>query len=1574
MSEPSDPPKENDGERAPRTVLEAIMFTDIEGSVRLAQRLGLERYAVILKRHGALFHEALRTVKTGHLEMHTGDGYMARFGRPSDAVAVALRFQWSIMREAWGDDCELRVRIGIHQGEILLISSEHEGPASVGTPQNLASRVMAMAAGGQVLLTRAVFDDARQFIRTIPEIPAEAQAELGWEAHGSYLIKGLDSPVEIFEVGERGHALFQKPENGPHATRSVSAEEEATLGWRPAKEMEVPKRHGWFLRERLGEGGFGEVWLAENRKTGEQRVFKFCFDAVRLRTFKRELVLFRLICDSLGKRRDIATLYEAQLESAPFFLESEYCPGGTLKQWLDEKIRADAAPMPLRLAIVARVARALAAAHSVGIIHKDVKPSNIFMEMREDGTPSPRLADFGIGVLQDPSALPALDLTFTGNLGDTGELTRTGTRLYSAPEYMVGSSASVHGDIYSLGVLLYQVAIGDFARPLSDGWQRDVPDDLVREDIAACVDGDPERRLSDARLLAERLENYAQRRAGRDAARRKAEHRRRMKVAVVCGAIAAVVFGAVSVIAMLLNRADTTSKTHTAEMSTEHELAAHRLYVSDLQAAAGDLGAGRAEVARAALNRHRPKTGERDRRGWEWFFADSLLNTGLTRTVSARPLRALAVSPDALRAAVAGDAGEVTIWSCDALEKIAGWSAGPHAVRCLGWSATGVLAGGLANGEVVLWEPDTGREIKRWWANDGGVNTLEWLPDSDSLFTGGANGSLARWSTDGRAIWQARREAPVQALAWRQESGSLGVVFGQPARLVVAEEARIADWHDYELHTPESALAWRPGIYEVAVGMKSEPLLSWNPYACKQSFSLDHRFCPRASAYGWSPRGDAVAVGCIDGTISVVDAYRGGDARIPLPGHKGRVTGLRWLDGKMERLLSAGEDGTLRAWDDLRRSSDAGDLRFPTAIADAQWHPSENKLAVLLAGDEVQIVDGASWKVEWSRPLPLPQNARAAFAGGRIAWSPDGRWLAAACAGRAPVAWHVADGEKFVAADVESGGDVGWLADSRRLLVRGPRGWSSVAVENAAGTPIAGTEKAVWIGGLDGGRLGMVLAKDDAPHFLTTNPNGGDPRLDTALPADLGPVRRCALNRDRTLLALAGESGAVMWIDTRTGQTSRPGTAHAGPALVLGWQPDGSRLASIGADGVCRIFNVAMAAQNWMLEPKLKPEVPAAGWSADGRRLMIASASERRVKIYDAGGSPSRIAFPERLAQACTAIERAPGEDFGWHALAQAVGETRGDGANPEADALLGAARLGIEARFCALGETNLAPAKIAAEWKGVPLPAAVRLAAACALGQWDDALALSLHDSSAAFFLLARAEALARLGRREDAEAATLEAWRALRRQHGGDEKIPANFSSSGGEGVDLAPWANIKLTEDWAGGQNNNLASLPAVLEPPGGRFHCRDFIQLAGKSLRIAGGRMLPRSTGWMPLNRAGSEVSMLVAACYVDVTEHLQDHCIGSLFLLRQGGGAVRIPLIYGRNVWDWWTPSSGFIDEAPEENVAWRGSNPNANSTGHNLALYRIAWNAADGEAPATAISIATHVRRPAPMLMSVDVK
>jgi WD40 repeat protein len=249
-------------------------------------------------------------------------------------------------------------------------------------------------------------------------------------------------------------------------------------------------------------------------------------------------------------------------------------------------------------------------------------------------------------------------------------------------------------------------------------------------------------------------------------------------------------------------------------------------------------------------------------------------------------------------------------------------------------------------------------------------------------------------------------------------AAKVAVVLGEPARLFVSKRDGSSDEHEYALNVPESAVAWRPGVYEVAIAMEEYPLRFFNPYTCGSSFSLPAKFSPGTTAYAWSTSGDGLAVGGLDGKILVLDPQRRDEARAtPLYGHRGRVTALHWLKRPGgERLLSVGEDGTLRSWDYLRRSDELATVGFDTFIADAAWSPVARKMAVLLAGDELRILDGDTWDSEWSEPLPTPLRPRTPFARSRIAWSPDGQWLAAASPGRSLAAWHLSDGRRIVAA------------------------------------------------------------------------------------------------------------------------------------------------------------------------------------------------------------------------------------------------------------------------------------------------------------------------------------------------------------------------------------------------------------------------------------------------------------------------------------------------------------------------------------------------------------------------------
>ena len=289
-----------------------------------------------------------------------------------------------------------------------------------------------------------------------------------------------------------------------------------------------PQRPQWKLVERLGTGGHGEAWLARHEKTDDARVFKFAVDVQALSSLKREITLYRLLHDSLGQRAAIARIFEWNLTEPPYFIEMEYVAGGNLQAWSEAQGGLSAIPLTARLELVARICDAVAAAHSVGALHKDLKPGNVLIHV-EDGIPQVRLCDFGSGAVLDPQRLEALGITRQGFTKTITGAT-SATPLYLAPEVIAGQPFTIQADIYSLGILLYQVVAGDLRRALAPGWESDVADELLREDIALAAAGNPAKRLTDAAQLAERLRTLEARREAwvlEQAARRRAENARR---------------------------------------------------------------------------------------------------------------------------------------------------------------------------------------------------------------------------------------------------------------------------------------------------------------------------------------------------------------------------------------------------------------------------------------------------------------------------------------------------------------------------------------------------------------------------------------------------------------------------------------------------------------------------------------------------------------------------------------------------------------------------------------------------------------------------------------------------------------------------------------------------------------------------------------------------------------------------------------------------------------------------------------------------------------------------------------
>ena len=321
---------------------------------------------------------------------------------------------------------------------------------------------------------------------------------------------GDEDPPVIVTVPRVGYRLAV-----PVYCKTVAAAAGPELGFKAGQV--VPGREQWRLSRPMDLSGSSEVWLAENPKTHEQRVFKFAADGARLKGLKREITISRFLRETLGDRPEFVRILEWNFETSPFFLESEYA-GSNLAEWAEAQGGLSKIPNETRLQLLVDVAKAVAAAHDIGVLHKDLKPGNVLVVPGRNADWQIKLADFGSASLFEPSRLQALGIT---NLGFTQTTSlelqaMTGTLMYMAPEVLSGQSPSAGADVYALGIMLYQLTVGDFRKPLAPGWEAEIQDPLLREDIADAACGDPGKRLSSAADLVERLLTREQRRIARN--------------------------------------------------------------------------------------------------------------------------------------------------------------------------------------------------------------------------------------------------------------------------------------------------------------------------------------------------------------------------------------------------------------------------------------------------------------------------------------------------------------------------------------------------------------------------------------------------------------------------------------------------------------------------------------------------------------------------------------------------------------------------------------------------------------------------------------------------------------------------------------------------------------------------------------------------------------------------------------------------------------------------------------------------------------------------------------------------
>ncbi|MDQ3755199.1 MAG: serine/threonine protein kinase, partial [Acidobacteriota bacterium] len=266
---------------------------------------------------------------------------------------------------------------------------------------------------------------------------------------------------------------------------------------------------------RLGAGGMGEVYLARDERLGRQIALKllpsqFTKDQERLRRFQQEAR-----AASALNHPNILTIHEIGEADGHHFLATELIEGETLRAQLKR------APMKIgeALDVAAQCASALAAAHAAGIVHRDIKPENIMV--RRDGYV--KVLDFGLAKLTERPDVDSEDST----LVNTGAGVVMGTPAYMSPEQARGQKVDACTDLWSLGVVLYEMVggrvpfTGETASDVISLILRDEPLPLTRIApevptelewiVKKALRKDPEERYQTAKELLTDLKNLKQR-------------------------------------------------------------------------------------------------------------------------------------------------------------------------------------------------------------------------------------------------------------------------------------------------------------------------------------------------------------------------------------------------------------------------------------------------------------------------------------------------------------------------------------------------------------------------------------------------------------------------------------------------------------------------------------------------------------------------------------------------------------------------------------------------------------------------------------------------------------------------------------------------------------------------------------------------------------------------------------------------------------------------------------------------------------------------------------------------------
>jgi len=416
---------------------ELTMFlADLKGFTEAAEEMEPEELVVILNEYLSAMTDIV-FAHDGTLDKFVLGSIFGFFGDPvaqEDHALRAVRMAEQMQRKfaelqtEWHSETSkpLGLGIGINTGYVTvghIGSSNRTDYTAIGKNVVVAATLAGIADHGQILIGQRTFSKVRD------SVAAEyvSTRDIGTQ------------PMKIYKVE---HAAAKKPDSGAGARVAVSPsgaiDPRAVIGSGAISHYRIV--------EKLGEGGMGEVYRAEDLRLDRTVALKILTRSGQDDEARRRFVQEAKALSALN-HPNIATIYEIDEARGVHFIAMEYIGGRTLRAILD----AGTPSIAQALALAIPVAEALANAHDKNIVHRDIKPNNIMVS--DEGYV--KVLDFGLAKL----ILDAADAdTHTTLMTRPGTL--WGTVGYMSPEQAMGVTLDQRSDIFSFGVVLYELVTG----------------------------------------------------------------------------------------------------------------------------------------------------------------------------------------------------------------------------------------------------------------------------------------------------------------------------------------------------------------------------------------------------------------------------------------------------------------------------------------------------------------------------------------------------------------------------------------------------------------------------------------------------------------------------------------------------------------------------------------------------------------------------------------------------------------------------------------------------------------------------------------------------------------------------------------------------------------------------------------------------------------------------------------------------------------------------------------------------------------------------------------------------------